>query len=284
MKNGSFFVPREQLLAFMNPAEMKSCDGVTVTWETDPTVARRILPPPLELADPEHPLVNAYVVNIREPTFAPWYMEAAIMMFCRYRDKQGVHLVNLQLTGPGANMGLCSGRETSGLPKKLGERIVVERTGDWAHASVVAKGRRIFDVELELYPSDMPEAAAMAKAKCGAKERSSCFQYLCDWDVDAMAFSRARLLSYDSATVYQTFEPAAIKSIVMEPSLDDPWAELSVVRPIAANYSVYSNPIDGVSVAAEFEGAEADKLFPYLFTGKWDRSTICRGHQRYGQF
>lgn len=26
------------------------------------------------------------------------------------------------------------------------------------------------------------------------------------------------------------------------------------------------------------------KLFSYLFSGRWDRSTLCAGHQRYGQF
>ncbi len=286
MKNGSFFVPREQLYGFMNPPEMNNCEGLVLLWETDPAAARRILPPPLELPDPEHPIAYAYVVNIREPTFAPWYMEACLGLFCRFREAAGVTLLNLQLTGPGALMGLCSGRET-GLPKKICERIVVERTDDYAHAMVEAKGRRIFDVEVQLYPPDLPEAAEAAKAKWGAKERSSCFLFTYEYANAAggqRTLSKARLINYDGVTAYDSYEPAAIKSIVMESSLDDPWAELSVVKPISAGYSVYSNPVLGTSVAAEFEGDEADKLFPYLFTGRWDRSTVCKGHQRYGQF
>ena len=286
MKNGSFFVPREQLYGFMNPPAMNNCEGLILVWETDPAAARRILPPPLELLDPEHPNAYAYVINIREPTFTPWYMEACLGLFCRYRETAGVHLLNLQLSGPGALMGLCSGRET-GLPKKICERIVVERTGDYARAFVEAKGRRIFDVEAELYPPDMPEAAAVSKAKQSAKERASCFLFRYETGAAAdghTTFSKARLLNYDSETAYHSYEPAAIKSIVMEPSLDDPWAELPVVKPVSAGYAVYSNPVLGTSVAAEFEGDEADKLFPYLFAGRWDRSTICKGHQRYGQF
>jgi acetoacetate decarboxylase len=286
MKNGSFFVPREQLFGFMNPAEMNNCEGLILTWETDPAAARRILPPPLELLDPEHPIAYAYVVNIREPTFAPWYMEACLGLLCRYRETAGVILLNLQLSGPGALTGLCSGRET-GLPKKMCERIVVERTGDYARAFVEAKGRRIFDVEVELYPPNLPEAAELAKAKRGAKERGSCFLFTYEYGNAAdghRTFSKARLLNYDGVTAYDSFEPAEIKSIVMEPSLDDPWAELSVVKPLGAEYTVYSNPVLGVSVLAEFEGDEADRLFPYLFAGRWDRSTICAGHQRYGQF
>jgi hypothetical protein len=35
-----------------------------------------VLPPQLTLLDPEHPPATVYVVNIREPTFTSWYMEA----------------------------------------------------------------------------------------------------------------------------------------------------------------------------------------------------------------
>jgi acetoacetate decarboxylase len=55
----------------------------------------------------------------------------------------------------------------------------------------------------------------------------------------------------------------------MEPSLDDPWAELAVVKPLGAGYAVYSNPVLGVSPLAEFQGDEADNLFSYLFSGRW---------------
>ncbi|MEK4033665.1 acetoacetate decarboxylase family protein [Methylocystis sp. IM3] len=289
MKNGSFFVPTEQLAGFMKNPEMKNCEGLLLSWETDPAVARRILPPPLELIDPQHPVVSAYVVNIREPTFAPWYMEACIGLLCRYREIPGITLLNLQLSGPGALMGLCTGREGSGLPKKLCERIIVERTDDYARAFVEAKGRRIFDVEVELNPPGMPELAKAAKAKRGAKERGSCFVFTTELRVgsvpaDGIMLSRARLLNYDNVNAFEVCEPGAIKSIAMEPSLDDPWAELSVVKPLYGAWSVYSNPILGTSVLAEFQDAEANKLFPYLFAGRFDRSTICPGHQRYGQF
>jgi acetoacetate decarboxylase len=70
----------------------------------------------------------------------------------------------------------------------------------------------------------------------------------------------------------------------MEPSLDDPWAELSVVRPIGAAYSKNSNRVLGVSKLADFDGKEADNLISYLLSGLWDRSTISGGSQRYGQF
>jgi acetoacetate decarboxylase len=60
----------------------------------------------------------------------------------------------------------------------------------------------------------------------------------------------------------------------MEPSLDDPWAELAVVTPLGAAYSINSNRVSSVSRIARFEGDEADALIPYLFAGRWDRSMI----------
>ena len=112
MKNGSYFIPREQIYSFMNPGAMNNEEGLYISWETDPAAARRVLPPPLELFDPAHPIAMVYVVNIREPTFAPWYMEGGLSLLCRYGEIVGVYFLNLQLSGPGAQMGLCSGRET----------------------------------------------------------------------------------------------------------------------------------------------------------------------------
>ena len=288
MKNGSFFIPREQIYPFFNPGSMNNEEGLYLCWETDPAVARRVLPPPLALMNPEHPVVMVYVVNIREPTFAPWYMEAGLMMLCSYGATAGVTILNLQLSGPGASTGMCSGREFSGLPKKMCERIVVERTDDCARAFVESKGKRIFDVDVELGAYNDPLAAQLYKDNGpGRRARGSCllFQYESGAAPDGrMTFPKMRLVNYDSATDYQTWEPASIKSIKMEPSLDDPWAELSVVKPLGAAYSINSNCDVRVSHLAQFEGGEADNLISYLFSGRWDRSTISAGHQRYGQF
>ena len=288
MKNGSFFVPREQIFSFFNPGEMNNEEGLYLCWETDPAVARRVLPPPLTLLDPAHPVVMVYVVNIREPTFAPWYMEGGIMLLCRYGEVAGGYFLNLQLSGPGAAMAMCSGREFSGLPKKMCERIVVERTADGAHAVIESKGKRIFEVEVDLGAYNDPLAAQLYKdAGPGRRARGSCllFQYERGLAPDGhMTFPKMQLVNYDSATDYQSWDPACIKSLEMQPSLDDPWAELAVVKPLGAAYSINSNRDLRVSPLAQFEGEEADRLISYLLSGRWDRSTISAGHQRYGQF
>ncbi len=274
MKNGSFFVPREKVSIV---GGMKNLEGLNLIWETDPAVARRILPPPLELPDPDHPMVFAYVVNIRDPGFAPWYMEACLGLISRYREIGGIYFLNLQLSGPGAQMAMCLGREMSYLPKKLCERIVVERLDNYARAIVEAKGRRIFDVEAEIGAPNEPAQALSLKT--GPQARNNCFVF--QWQYGS---GGARLLTYSNVADVHSVEPASIKTIGMEASLDDPWAELSVVKPLGATYGVHSEGPSEVSELARFDGDKAEGLSSYLFAGRWDRSTICKEHQRYGQF
>ena len=272
----------------MNPAAMNNQEGLTIYWETDPDIARRVLPPPLEFAMPGQALVYAYVVNIREPTFAPWYMEGGIGLMSRYGETAGIYFLNLQVSGPGAPMGMASGREFSGLPKKPCERIVVERNDDWARAFIERKGRRIFDIEVKLGAYNDPLMELFYKdVGPGSRQRGACllFKYEPGQGPNGQTtFPKMSLVNYDSANDYQSWEPGCIETLQMEPSLDDPWAELRVVRPLGAGYGILSNPVLGVSTLAEFEGEEADNLFSYLFTGRWDRSTLCSGHQRYGQY
>ena len=289
MKNGSYFIEREKLNAFMKGAAMNEEEGLYIFWETDPKVARQVLPPQLELIDPEHPQVYSYIVNIREPTFAPWYMEAGIgILGARYKEHTGLYFCNLQLSGPGAQMGLLSGREMSGLPKKMCEKIVVERNDDIAHVVVEAKGRRIFEAEIEIGSYNEPlMEAGFADLVPGASADGYCFLFkydICSGKDDNVILQNATLLGYDSVTDYRSWEAASIKSISMEPSLDDPWSELVVVKPLGAAYSINSNWVRGTHALARFEEKESDDLFSYLFAGRYDRSTICKGHQRYGQY
>lgn len=53
---------------------------------------------------------------------------------------------------------------------------------------------------------------------------------------------------------------------------------------LVSSYSINSNRVLGVSHLAQFDGDEADGLISYLLSGRWGRSTIRAGHQRYGQF
>ena len=125
-----YLIPKEKLTNNTFKMAMNDQYGIQVYGITDPKKAKEILPTPLELLNKEKPLFYMYIVNIRKPTFTPEYMEGGIGILARYGKLTGVYFLGLQLSGPGAMTGAFLGRESSGLPKKLCEKIIVDRKGD----------------------------------------------------------------------------------------------------------------------------------------------------------
>ena len=143
-------IPEDNITDFMKDGAMNDQYGIQLFFNTDAKKARELLPPPLELADPSNPMAYAYIVNIRQPTFSPWYMEGGLGIMARLGDYAGVYFMGLMLSGPGSLMGAFSGREGSGLAKKLCERILVERTGDEGRCLIRRGGVDLIDVKLKI--------------------------------------------------------------------------------------------------------------------------------------
>ncbi len=281
MKSGSYFIPREKIAGFMKDGAMNSQEGIFLYGITDPKV-KDLLPPPLELADPANPMFYVYIVNIREPTFAPWYMEGGIGLLAKYQDKAGVYFLSLQLSGPGALMGAFSGRESSGLPKKLCERILVERVDDSAHCCIERKGVRLIDVELEIGKYNIPDFHAEAEACMTQKEPlvtgGGCLLHKYRLGMDG--FKDMELFFYDSPTRYYAWEPASAK-IELQSSIDDPWAEVPVVQVLGAGWAKSDNWVTSLTPLYKYTDSEAVNAMQYLFSGRYDRCTLCQSHQRY---
>ncbi len=281
MTTGSYFIPREKLAHFMKDGAMNSQEGIFLFGITNPCV-KNLLPPPLELADPANPVFYVYIVNIREPSFAPWYMEGGIGLMAKYQNQVGLYFLNLQLSGPGALMGAYSGREGSGLPKKLCERIVVERTDDIAHCFIERHGVRLIDVRLEIGHYNDPQFHHEAEA-CMAQSTPVVSQGGCLLHTYRMrpdGFKDMHLIYYNSPTRFHTWEPAAA-SITLQSSIDDPWAEVPVVRVLGAAWAKSDNWVTGLTPLYQYSDEQAADAMQYLFTGRYDRCTLCQGHQHY---
>lgn len=281
MKNGSFFVDAQVSASFMKDAAMNAQEGIALVGITDSSVAR-LLPPPLTLTDPQAPLCYVYIVNIKEPTFAPWYMEGGIGLIARYGDISGVYFLNLQLSGPGALMGAFSGRETSGLPKKLCERIVVDRLDDYAHCFIERKGIRLIDVELEVGHYNSPQTSVPQEA-CMSGERyvesGGCFVHRYSIGTN-LAFAELAVYQYASKTGFDHWEPAAA-TITMQPSIDDPWAEVPISEIVSAGWMRSDNWVESLTKIYEYPASDIDETMRYLFSGRWDRSVACAEHQHF---
>lgn len=279
----SFFVPAGKMQGFMSNTGMNSQEGVYLYGIADPSV-KKLLPPPLELTDPEHPLFYLYIVNIREPTFAPWYMEGGLGVVAKYGDAVGVYFFSLMLSGPGALMGAFTGREGSGLPKKLCERIVVERTDAVAHCFIERNGVRLVDVDLEIGQYNHPEYR-MGMEDAGKTdggflaEGGGCLLHR--YQIQNGVVEDMALSFYNSPTRYHSWEPATA-AVKLASSVDDPWAEIPLVEVLGAAWSVCDNWIKGTSVLYRYPNADTQQVMQYLFTGRYDHSLICKKHQRYG--
>lgn len=204
----SFFIPVEKLANFIGDGMMSS-EGIHVLGVTDPSM-KRLLPPPLELADPDNPTFYTYVVNIRESSFGPWYMEGSIGLLARYGERIGLYFLSLQLSGPGALMAVFTGREGAGLPKKLCEHMVVERTDTYGHCCIERNGVRLLDVELEIGQYNHP-AFHQAQENCqatpgGIVTEGGCLLHRYRLDD---GFKDMEFVYYDSPTRYYSWEPAA---------------------------------------------------------------------------
>ncbi len=281
MQTGSYFIPREKISGFMKGGAMNSQEGIFLYGITDPKV-KGLLPPPLELADPANPVFYVYTVNIREPTFAPWYMEGGIGLVAKYGDKVGMYFLSLQLSGPGALMGAYSGRESAGLPKKLCERIVVERVDDIAHCFIERKGVRLIDVKLEIGQYNDPDFHNEAEACMTRNEpvvaEGGCLLHR--YRIGMGGFRDMELLFYDSPTRYYSWDPASA-SVELQSSIDDPWAEVPVVRVLGAAWAKSDNWVTSLTTLYKYPDDATMDTMQYLFTGRYDRCTLCQSHQRY---
>lgn len=278
----SYFTPKEKMAGFLKDAAMNNQEGIFLTGITDRSV-QRLLPPPLELANPENPIFYLYIVNIREPTFAPWYMEGGIGVIARYKEKTGVYFFNLQLSGPGALMGAFTGREGSGLPKKLCERIVVERCDEYGHCYIERNGIRLVDVELKMGAYNQPDFhQKQEKAQTqtdGLLLEGGCLLHKYRLNSET-GIDDLEMIYYDSPTRYYSWEPASA-TVKLASSIDDPWGEIPLVSVVGAGWSVCDNFVRDMSTLYRYPREEGEKIMQYLFAGRYDRSLLCKSHQRY---
>lgn len=280
-------VPKEEIANFMNGGQMNQQYGIQVFCEMDKEEAQALLPPPLKILD-NGPgigaLVYIYIVNIREPSFAPWYMEGGIGIMARHGEAVGVHFIGLQLSGPGALMGMCSGRETSGLPKKLCERIHVERVGDVGHCFIERNGVRLIDVELEMGQYNEPGMKLLTGAQEGCTKESpietggACLLF--KYQFEEKKFANLVMNYYDNPTRYYEWSPATAK-VTLGSTRDDPWGEIKIKKVFGAGWMVSDNWVRSNQVIHQYADEEITEVLPYLFSGRYDRFTMCKDHQIY---
>ena len=277
-------ISREESGSFMRGAAMNHQYGAQVFFRVDPVKAQELLPPPLTLT--EDAMGYFYAVNIREPSFGPWYMEAGIGLMAKYKEYGGLYFTGLMLTGPGAIMGMCSGRETCGLPKKLGDRIHVERLGDEGRIFVERDGVRLVDIDMKMgeYGSDLLNKMEFAQEGCSPDNPKvgdgGCllFRYMA-----ATGNTPAKHMSlnyYDSPTSFTQWDKAAA-NMTLKNGPNDFWGDIPVTEVLGGGWMVSDNWMRSQKPIAEFSDEEGADILRYLFSGRYDQCTLKKEHQIY---
>lgn len=272
---GSFFVADQDVERFSSHVHVDNQEGILLTYEAPEDVIKKITPPHFELLDST---VNAYICQIKNPSFGGPFMESCIWFRVKYREKAGNYFLSLLLHGPGEECGKIIGRDCCGLPKKTTEKIEIRRMGNTAIAKVVRHGVTLIDVKVELDGAyNVPEAALrIGDHKEGDIFNSINLFHKVDLNPTktGVEFKNARLMYTEYQNTCQVFEKGKLE-IKMTSSEDDPYGELEVVKPLGAAWYRYGDCIR--MDAGLLTEVDTKKTMPYLMTGLYDRSMMGDG-------
>lgn len=124
--------------AASNPEFLESrVRSVRCVYETDPAIAKALIPAPLQpTSAPEMCVTFSHVAMKITPEFTFEIGSAVFGAKATYEGKEGIYIVTMPMTAEAAVVG---GRETFGEPKKIAD-IRFEREGDNVKTSVTRMG------------------------------------------------------------------------------------------------------------------------------------------------
>jgi acetoacetate decarboxylase len=125
---------------------------LSVHFLTDPKTVAAVLPRPLRAAD--EPLAVAFVARYPETNFSMPYHEGAVFVAAEYRGERGWYCLSMPVDDDTAMIG---GREQFGFPKKMAEKITLDRDGAHVVGSVVRHGVPLLRIEGEFVEPQPPE-------------------------------------------------------------------------------------------------------------------------------
>lgn len=148
-----------RLRASLSTAQFAGAEVLHAVYRTDPAVVARVLPKPLRMAEP---IAVAFVAHYPETNFGPGYNEGALFVQAALGREIGLYCLAMPVDD---DMAMAAGREVFGFPKKMAERITLEKTGTRILGRVVRKGIEILKIETNAdSPAEPDDLGAMGAA------------------------------------------------------------------------------------------------------------------------
>ncbi len=269
-KAPSFVSSMQDLQKFSKVSLMGEQEGVYMAFMTDPMAVRKLVPRPLR-AYPM-PVATLSVCHVNKPSFADEYYEAILSVLVTHDFDLGLYPVALVLGGPGSEMATYFGRDMGHMPKKLGACFDMRREGDTVTAKVSRHGVELINAKLELGEYNSPLTDVVYQfPRASEKSEGSGFFFDFGFTSDEEGkphFVNGGLYQNLCEYTYKEWEPA-FASLKLQSGKDDPWAELPINTIIGGAYCKNDLLLKGMKLA---EAVDAEKIFPYLLTGRYDRT------------
>lgn len=225
--------------------QFAGAEKLQVFFRTDPDVVARIVPKPLRPAD--EPRAVAFVARYPETNFGLPYDEGALFVEVRWGKERGLYCLAMPVTD---DMALIGGREVYGFPKKLADRVTLDRSGASVAGSVVRKGTEVLRIEATLTgpaaPADLDRLGREVDDGSGRRGREAvCFNY--------KFFPSAAFAGFDAVprlvrtTILDRPRPGLQRGtarVTLRSSSADPLGDVPVVgEPLACVYGVFDSTL-----------------------------------------
>jgi acetoacetate decarboxylase len=228
------FARAGQFLSQYPGAEM-----VLVSFRTDPKTVAAILPRPLRPAG--EPLGAAFVAHYPQTNFGVTYHEGALFVAAQYRGERGWYCLSMPADNDTAVIG---GREQLGWPKKMADRITLDRDGPHVAGSVVRHGAELLRVEGEFADPQPPGSHLLGVAAAGLDGRpcekvvSFLFKYFPAADGGPFEHS-PELIRHVALFRPRPGQLTGAAKIELSSTACDPLGEIPVHQVISAAYGVF---------------------------------------------
>ncbi len=220
--------------------------SIRTVYETDPAIARAVVPRPLEPTGAEVALTVSHVAIHITPEFTFEIGSAIFGVRVTYDNVPGTYLITMPMTTEAAVVG---GRETFGEPKKIAD-IEFKQEGKTASGVVSRMGIPYIEVQATLGDERGPRAFT---------EHAYCYKMLpsCQPDRD---FDYDPLLVRLEWKHEQTRVVDAQASITLRDSPFDPVADLPVRKIVKAEYEEGTTASNGTVLRA----VPGEWMLPFL--------------------
>ncbi len=241
--------------------EFVGAEMLMAVYRTHPEVLAKILPPPLEVAEP---FAQVFVARYPETNFGSVYNEGALFARASFRGRRGWYCLSMPVDDDNA---LICGRELYGFPKKLGE-ITLERRGESVLGRVARRGAEILRLEstliAEAEPADLDlfGPAGVDAGKPCRRLTSFNFKYFSTADGRGFDFI-PRLI--EQTTVLRA-RPGLLKGsvrVTVSSTGYDPLGDVPVVEPLVCVHGIWDNTMFPGRVAAR--AWNVLRFFPHAF-------------------